>query len=189
MQKHRCTFIHKYENIKLLLEAHEARSETPLDIYAEMYTSIHKPTQAHVFLYVCIYIHSMHRVLHMQKQVYVYWFAETKTHLHKHKNRDSFIGRYMCFKHVLSGIFMLPESHAYTHRGIVIIKTHIHKHAHTCIWNLSVHAHHQHMYIWKCTWGTHENIYGHGCTRRCAHINLLVHGGIYMYIQTKHRDP
>lgn len=43
----------------------------------------------------------------------------------KLKYGDVFISRHVCFKHV-SGIFMLIESHEFTHRGKLLLK-------HTCI--------------------------------------------------------
>lgn len=68
---------------------------------------------------------------------------DTETFTQTLKYGDLFIGRYMGFKHVLTSIFMLTESHESTHRGIVVIKTHLHTHvpAYTC--SLSARDHHE----------------------------------------------
>lgn len=99
---------------------------------------------------------------------------------------------------------MITESHAYTQRRMVLIKTHMQKHAYACTCNISAHAHHK---TCKCAYmHMHDNVRGsahghshaHGCTYgniqacKCAHA--LVHGNIYMHTQTKqkiwwiHRD-
>lgn len=65
---------------------------------------------------------------------------ETLTQTLKHG--DSFIGRCTCFKHVPTGIFMFMESQAYTHRGIAVVKTHIHKHVYACTCHIGAYAYH-----------------------------------------------
>lgn len=81
----------------------------------------------------------------MKTQVYVFLLIhrDTETFMQTLKYGNLFIGRYMCFKYVLTIIFMLTGAHESIHRGIIVIKTYLCIHVPACTCNPHAHAHHE----------------------------------------------
>lgn len=80
----------------------------------------------------------------------IYWDADTETWMQTLKHKESFAVRHVCFKHVLTGVVMLIESHTCIHSSIVVIVAHVYKH-------VCPHTHHENLvctraHAWKCIW-------------------------------------
>ena len=140
--------------------------------------------QRHICVCTCVHVPTdrcIESSIHRHKHMCFYCCADTETFTQTLKHRDSFIGKYMCFKHIFTGVFLLTESHACTHRSIVVTRTHMYKHVHACTCIVSAHANHDNSNVHtgtclKTYMKIHKGIFG----RVDVHMEIHKHAGVHM---------